>query len=106
MSIEVRVKVVFRHGRGAFVLRWRDPDTGAWKEQSASTTAKKEADKLAAQLEADLQQGRFVAPSKVRWTEFRYAFESEKLPSLAPRSCNSYRSALNHVEALLHPEKL
>lgn len=106
MSIEVKVKVVFRHGRGAFVLRWRDPETGAWKEQAAKSKAKKDADKAAAQLEADLQQGRYVAPSKVSWSEFRLAFEADKLPSLAPRSRNSYKSALNHVENQLHPEKL
>lgn len=106
MSIEIRVKVIFRHRRGVFVLRWRDPETGAWKEQSARTKVKKEADKLAAQLEADLQQGRYVAPSHVTWGDFRLAFESEKLPSLAARSGNSYRSALNHLESLLHPEKL
>lgn len=34
MSIEVNVKVIFRHGRGSFVIRWRDPDTGAWKEKA------------------------------------------------------------------------
>lgn len=96
--------IVFRQGRGVFVLRWRDPETGAWKERSARTSGKKDADKLAAQLEADLQQGRYVAPSKVLWKDFRLAFESEKLPSLAPRSRNSYRSALNHVEILASGE--
>lgn len=106
MSIDVRVKVVFRYGRGAFVIRWRDPETGAWKEKSAGTKAKKDAEKLAAQLEADLQQGRYVAPSKVTWADFRLSFESDKLPSLARRTSNSYQSALNHVENTLHPEKL
>lgn len=105
MAVEVRVKVVLRGGRG-YVLRWRDPETGAWKEKAAKTTSKKEAEKLAAQLEADLTQGRYVAPSKVTWDDFRLAFEAEKLRSLAARSMNSYRSALNHVENALHPEKL
>jgi integrase len=105
MGIEIRVKVV-RRGKWGYQLRWRDPETGAWRQKAAGSDSKKVAEKLAAQLEADLQQGRYVAPSKVTWEEFRYAFESEKLPSLAPRSRNSYRSALNHVEKALHPEKL
>jgi integrase len=105
MGIEAKVKVVHRAGRG-YVLRWRCPETGAWKEKAAKSESRKQADKLAAQLEADLQQGRYVAPSKVTWEDFRLAFESEKLPALAIRTCNSYRSALNHVEALQHPEKL
>ena len=57
-------------------------------------------------MEADLQQGRYVAPSKVLWADFRLAFEADKLPSLAPRTRNSYGSALNHVKECLHPEKL
>lgn len=105
MAVDVRVKVVLRRGRG-YVLRWRCPETGAWKEKSTKTDSKREADKRAAQLEADLQHGRYVAPSKVTWEDFRYAFELEKLPSLAARSVNSYSSSLNHVEKLLHPEKL
>jgi integrase len=105
VAIKVHVKVVLRSGRG-HVLRWRDPETGAWKEKAVNSSSKKEAEKLAAQLEADLQQGRYVTPSKVTWDDFRLAFEAETLTSLAPRSVNSYRSALNHVEKVLHPERL
>jgi integrase len=106
MSIEIKVKLIERKGRGSFVIRWRDPDTGAWKEKVAKTKVKKEAEKAAAQLEADLQQGRYVAASKVSWEEFRLAFESDKLPSLAASTGNSYRSSLNQVKNFLHPEKL
>ncbi len=106
MSIEVKVKVVERKGRGSFVIRWRDPDTGAWKEKVVKSKVKKDAEKVAAQLEADLQQGRYVAASKVSWEEFRLAFETDKLPSLAVSTGNSYRSSLNQVKNLLHPEKL
>ena len=104
--IEVKVKVVFRKGKGSYVLRWRDPETGAWKEKSCKTTVKKEADKAGAQLEADLQQGRYVEPSKMTWIDFRLRFEEEKLRSLAVKSRNAYNTALNRVENVLHPAKL
>jgi len=104
--IEIKVKVVFRKGKGSYVLRWRDPGTGAWKEKSCKTAVKKEADKAGAQLEADLQQGRYVEPSKITWSDFRLRFEEEKLRSLAVKSRNAYNTALNRAEGILHPAKL
>lgn len=67
---------------------------------------KKEAEKAGAQLEADLQQGRYVEPSKTTWSDFRLRFEEEKLRSLAVKSRNSYNTALNRAEDILHPAKL
>lgn len=104
--IEIKVKVVFRKGKGSYVLRWRDPETRAWKEKSCKTAVKKEADKAGAQLEADLQQGRYLEPSKTTWSDFRLRFEEEKLRSLAVKSHNSYNTALNQAENILHPVKL
>lgn len=106
MDEQVRVKVVFRQNKGTYVLRWRDPETGAEREQSAKTKVRKEADRQAGELRADLRDGRYAKPSKVHWEDFRLRFESEKLPSLAKRSQSSYRTALNAVEKLLRPTKL
>lgn len=103
---QARVKVVYRKAKGRLVLRWKDPETGAWRERTTETNLRKEAEKLAAQLEADLREGRYEAPSKLAWEDFRLAFESEKLPSLAEKSRHSYRTALNHVERWLRPTRL
>ena len=102
---DVRVKVVYRASKAKYVMRWTDPETGDVREKTASAT-KKEAEKLAAQLEADLQEGRYVAPSKLLWVDFRLAFEEDKLPSLALKSQQSYAAALNHVEKTIRPSKL
>lgn len=103
---QVTVKVVFRKTKGSYVLRWKDFETHAWREKSAKTASKKEAEKLAAQLEADLQQGRYVEPSKVSWEDFRLAYEGEKLLSLALKSQQAYRVALDRLERILKPERL
>jgi integrase len=100
---QVTVKVVFRKTKGSYVLRWKDSGTHAWREKSAKTTVKKEAEKLAAQLEADLQQGRYVEPSNVSWEDFRLVFEGEKLLSLALKSQQAYRVALDRIERILRP---
>ncbi len=67
---------------------------------------KKEAEKIGAQLEADLQAGRYVEPSKMSWSDFRLRFEEEKLRSLAVKTLNAYNTALNQAENILHPSKL
>lgn len=104
-SDQVRVKVVYRKSKRKHVLRWEDPETGVVREKAA-VESRKESEKLAAQLEADLREGRYVAPSKLLWEDFRLAFESDKLPSLAAKSRNSYASALNHVERIIRPSRL
>ena len=103
--METKVKVIDR-GKRYLVLRWIDPETGADRQKSAQTTDRSQAKKLAAQLEADLNEGRYVTPSKVTWEEFRDRFEAEKLPSLAVRTGGSYATALNHVENLMRPSRL
>lgn len=103
---QVRVKVVYRKAKDRLVLRWKDPETGAWKERVTETQVRKVAEKLAAQLEADLREGRYEAPSKLTWEDFRLVFESEKLPSLAPNSRGAYRASLNHVEKWLRPTRV
>jgi integrase len=103
---QVKVKVVYRAGKGKHVLRWKDPETGAWKERVAKSQQKKEAEKEAAQLEADLREGRHETPSKLTWDDFRLLFEEQKLPSLAVNSRGAYRVALNHVEKWLRPSRV
>lgn len=103
---QVKVKVVYRKAKDRLVLRWKDPETGAWTERVAESQVRKEADKLAAQLEADLREGRYEAPSKLSWEDFRLVFESEKLPSLAANSHGAYKVALNHVEKWLRPTRV
>ena len=98
--------MVYRKAKRKFVLRWKDPETGAWREKTSPTQSRKESEKLAAQLEADLREGRYEEPSKITWEDFRLAFETEKLPSLAQKTKESYRSALNHIERRCQPARL
>ncbi len=100
------VKVVYQQRRKRFCLRWIDPESGRLKQKSVGPITRKQAENLAAQLEADLQEGRYAAPSKVTWSAFRTAYEGEKVPSLANATGHSIAAMFNCVERLMHPLKL
>jgi hypothetical protein len=51
---ETEVKVVKYPDRKNYVLRWIDPETGNKKTKSAKTTRRREAEREATRLEADL----------------------------------------------------
>ena len=106
MGDEIRVSVA-SYGEGrALSLYWRDPLTGKRRVVSAKTTDPDRAVGAAAILQDKLNTGQHSAPSKMTWAEFRKRYEMEKLTGLAPKSQQTARTALNHVERVLNPDKL
>ncbi len=106
MSDEIRVSVASAGPGRALSLYWRDPLTGKRKVVSARTKNEKEAERAAAVLQDELNTGRYVSPSKVTWADFRRRYEAEKLATLAPKTQDLARTALNHLERVLNIDKL
>ena len=77
MSEEIKVHVVDYGAGRNLMMRYRDPYTGRQVAKSAGTRNQKEALKAAAKWEDDLHNGRYKAPSRVTWEEFRDKYESE-----------------------------
>jgi integrase len=57
-------------------------------------------------LQAELNSGRYATPTRITWAEFRQRYEGEKLRGLARKTQATARSALNHVERVLNPDRL
>jgi integrase len=107
MTDKLRVIVVFNGAKKKFYsLRWFDPMTGRRRYKSAGTANRKQADKAAAVLEAELREGRYAKPSGTTWDDFRERYETEALPALAPRTAHAWRAVANHVERILSPRKV
>ena len=100
------VVTVCQYGRKFLYMRYRDPVSGKTIAKSTGTTIMKEAIKLAAKWEAELQQGRYKPASKVTWKEFRERYESEVLASLATKTESKVSGVFNSVEQLINPDKL
>ena len=102
---EINVTVV-NFNRRYWYMRYVDPLTGKVVAKSSGTEIKKEALKIAAKWEAELQEGRYKSPSKVSWAEFRHRYEDEVLASLAPATALKVSGVFNSIEALIGIDKL
>lgn len=102
----IKVLVVKYPDRRYLMMRYVDPITGKQMARSTRTAVRREAERIAAKWEAELQENRYIRPTNVSWNEFRERYENEKLASLAPNTLETAATALNHLEGLINPQKL
>lgn len=102
---EIKV-TVSNYGRKFLYMRYKDPLTGKNVAKSTGTANMKEAIKIAAKWEAELQEGRYKPASKVTWQEFRERYESEALSALAPNTAAKVAGVFNAIEELVPVDKL
>ena len=103
---KIKVIVVKYPDRRYLIMRYVDPITGKQMARSTGTTVRREAERIAAKWEAELQENRYAKPTNVSWSDFRERYENEKLASLAPNTLETAVTALNHLEELINPQKL
>ena len=106
MSEEIKVQVCKYPDRSNLVMRYVDPLTGKQKTKSAGTADEGEAVKAAGKWEAELREGRYQAPNKLTWAEFRKRYEAEKLASLAKRTRDKAGTVFAWVETVLDPRRV
>jgi integrase len=108
----IRVGVVKRKDCRNLVMRYKDPVTGLWSTATRYTDPqtgevfetgdnRKEAKKLAALWEADLNAGRAQGRYATTWATFRERYEDEVVPGLAPRTADKITTTFNAVERIL-----
>lgn len=95
---DIKVLVTKRDGRRFWMAYYIDPITGKQKFRSTKATTKREADKFAGKWEAELRTGKYKAPSKITWEEFRDRFFDEHCSSKAEHTIKRYATAFNKLE--------
>jgi integrase len=103
---EIKVAVVKYPDRKYLMMRYTDPITGKQKARSTGSTNHREAERIAAKWEQELQQSTYHPKRNITWDEFRERYEDEKLSSLAPSTQKTAATAMNHVERIINPLKL
>ena len=88
------------------MLQWLDPETGARKSKSAKTADEKEVERARADLEYELNHGRYQEASRMTWERFRDKFEAEYVSGLRPNTRENYEETMDRFEELCHPAKL
>ena len=99
------------YAREFLYMRYKDPVTGKYVTRSTEVprdgaNARKAAAKVAAKWEAELEDGRYKAPSKVTWAELRQRYEDEVLPGLTPTTALKVAAMFNAVEQHVNPLRL
>ena len=103
---DTRVYVFKMKGRASLQLQYRDPITGKLKTKSAGTSKEGEAKKAAGKWEDDLRKGRYSAPSKLTWAEFRTRYEDEALSGLSDNTAELCCTSFNALERIIDPNRL
>jgi integrase len=112
MSAGVHVYVTRFPDRPNYQLQWRDPVTGRTRtkttnvEVALGSRGRRAAERLAAELELQLQDGGAQVPFRVTWDAFRSRYEAEVLPGLSLQTTRKVATLANHVEAILNPRLL
>jgi integrase len=103
---EIKVYVINDTSRANWRMRYLDPFTGKKVTRSTKTTKHREAIKVAAKWEAELQDGRYAKPSMASWSDFRDKYEQEVLVGLADKSEMKIIGVFNSIEKTLKPDRV
>ena len=102
----IKVVVVAYPDRKNLMMRHCDPMTGRTVARTTGTTKRREAERVAAKWEAELQAGRPQPGRAISWKAFRERYEREVLPSLSSSTERMVGTVFNAVEAILRPKRL
>ncbi len=102
----IHVGLIRRPKSGIWVIRFRNPETGKVVQQSTGTKDKREAERQAGSLRADLFHNRYEPLQNISWDAARMRYETEHCPSLARKTRLKIATTLNAVERELTPAKL
>ena len=102
MGHGTRVQVVRYPNRATFQLRWTDPVTGRTKTRTTDVPAveanRKDAERQAGELQADIRNSNDVSPARYGWQTFRERYESEVAPGLSVGSRQKIGVVLDRLE--------
>jgi integrase len=92
--------------RAHLMLQWIDPDTGRRKSRSAETADDKEAEQARADLEYELNHGRYQEASRMTWERFRELFEAEYVAAKRQNTRENYEAMFSIFERICNPKTL
>jgi len=120
MAAEIIVRVVefgkfaktAKDNRRFYQMQFRDPNTGrkvtrsTGIERTGRKSDRSAAQQAAGKWQAELREGRYHAPGKITWQDFREKYEREVLASLAQATDENVSGVFNSIENILNPAKL
>ncbi len=102
---EIKVYVFKKSGRKNYYCQWDDPVTGATETRSTGCDKRREAERWAGKLRAELEEGRYKESSRLSWADFRTRYEEEK-DWQSDNTFKSWLATARHVERIIRPKRL
>lgn len=97
-------KLIWREDRGSWVVRYR---VGAkWRERSAATTIRREAERFLGKLQAEAATGQPRPSGPCAWATFREQLDMHHLDHLSVKGASAYDTALNKLESICQPANI
>jgi len=96
-----KVYVYRQAGRKNFEAQFTDPRTGKQHRRSLGTHLKREADREAGRIEAELREGQWAATRRTDWSEFVRQYETEGMFDLSESSVRAFRDAEKKLQKLV-----
>ncbi len=106
MVDSLKVHIFKRKGRKNFEAEFTDPRTGHKHRRTLGTVTKRDAEREAGRIEAELREGQWRATRKTKWKDFRAKYETEGMFDLAPASVRAFQDAAKKLEKLVRPSTL
>lgn len=101
----IRVCIFRRTNRKCYEAQWTDPLTRRKKTRSTGKDRRRDAERFAAKLEQELNDGTFHDDRPITWEKFRERYEADVLPGQALKTQAKTRSTFNAFEKLLGAPK-
>ncbi len=106
MDESIRVHVVKYKARKSLMMRYCCPLTGRQVCRSTRTSSIKEAGKIAAKRESDLQEGRYDSSGRMGWDEFQEDHETNAQASVRPKTASGYSTCFTAFMKHCRPKRV
>lgn len=99
-----KVYLMLRNQRKNYECQWTDPVTGRLKTKSTNTPRRREAERIAGALEAQINAGEFDDTPRTTWDTAADRYESEVLTSRAVKTLHKFRATRKAVRRIIDPK--
>lgn len=101
--MRVKVCVFLRTGRKFYEAQWTNPITGRKETRSTKKATRRDAERVAARIEDEIENGTFQNRERMTWADFRKKYETEVLKPRALKGRQKVVSTLNAIELHVSP---
>lgn len=103
---EINVTLLRRKGTAIWYMQYLHPETGRKVPRTTKKTNRRDAERVAANWEAELRAGKDNRLGRMPWAEFRQRYENEVASGLASSTEGKIAATFAKVEEHIHPAKL